>query len=162
VVAASFGGLIAIDYAVRRPGRIGSLALLSPAGVAPVRAKYLLTAVPLFFFGAWGRRRTIELVFGLPPEERTPETGSFLQSCERVLEHHRIRTQPLPTFTDAQLRGLTMPVLAIIGRRDIVFSAATVRRRLAANVPGARIIELPNAGHGLTDPTLAVHEFLQH
>lgn len=65
-------------------------------------------------------------------------------------------------FTDAQLRSLAMPVLAIIGRKDIVFDAATVKRRLEACVAAAKIIELQNAGHGLTDPTPTVHDFLQH
>jgi pimeloyl-ACP methyl ester carboxylesterase len=161
IVGSSLGGLIALNFAIEHPDRVSKLVLLSPAGISHVRARYLLSAVPWFFFGARGRRKVIDLVLGLPPDEKTPDTERFLQFSELILAHHRIRTQPLPVFSDQQLRSLSMPVLAIVGSHDIVFSAGNTRRRLNANVRGATVIELPDVGHGLRDQTRAVHGFLR-
>jgi len=160
LVGASLGGLFALDYAIRRPGKVEKLALLAPAGIARVRVRYLLTAVPLFLLGRRGRRKAFDLVMGFPAGEMSAEALEFIRFFEAVMSHHLIRTQPLPILPDAMLQKLTMPVLAILGGKDIVFSAERMRRRLAACVPGARIVLLPSAGHGLTDPTQAVLEFL--
>jgi pimeloyl-ACP methyl ester carboxylesterase len=160
IVGASLGGLFALDYAIRRPGQVEKLALLAPAGIARVRVRYLLTAVPLFLLGRQGRRKAFDLVMRIPAEEMSAEAEVFIRFFEAVMRHHRIRTQPLPILPDAMLQKLTMPVLAILGGKDIVFSAEKMRRRLAACLPSARIILLPSAGHGLTDPTQAVLEFL--
>ena len=160
LVGASLGGLFALDYAIRRPGKVEKLALLAPAGIARVRVRYLLTAVPLFLLGRRGRRKAFDLVMGFPAGEMSAEALEFIRFFEAVMSHHLIRTQPLPILPDAMLQKLTMPVLAILGGKDIVFSAERMRRRLAACVPGARIVLLPSADHGLTDPTQAVLEFL--
>jgi pimeloyl-ACP methyl ester carboxylesterase len=160
IVGASLGGLLALDYAIRRAGKVQALVLLAPGGIARVRVKYLVSAIPLFFMGARGRRKALELVMGLPPEELTPAAEVFLKSCELVMAHHVIRTEPLPVFSDDVLRRLSVPVLAIVGGRDIVFSATTTRRRLEACVDNARVICLETAGHGPTDQTENVLEFL--
>jgi pimeloyl-ACP methyl ester carboxylesterase len=60
------------------------------------------------------------------------------------------------------LRTLTLPVMAVVGGRDVVFRSEETRRRLAACVPQARVHVLPAAGHGLTDQTATVLEFLLH
>jgi pimeloyl-ACP methyl ester carboxylesterase len=160
LVGASLGGLLALDYAIRRPASVRALVLLAPAGIANVRVGYLLSAVPLYFMGAWGRRKALELVMGLPPEEMTPTAERFLKSCELIMSHHVIRTQPLPVFGDEALRKLRMPVLAVLGAKDVVFNSNAIRRRLQACVDGARVIWLETAGHGLTDQTAAIRDFL--
>jgi pimeloyl-ACP methyl ester carboxylesterase len=159
-VGASFGGLLALDYAIRRPANVCALVLLAPAGIANVRVGFLFSVVPLYFMGAWGKRKALDLVMGLPTEERTPTAERFLRSCELIMSHHVIRTQPLPVFRDTALRKLSMPVLAVLGARDVVFNSNTIRRRLQACVDGARLIWLETAGHGLTDQTVAIGEFL--
>jgi pimeloyl-ACP methyl ester carboxylesterase len=66
----------------------------------------------------------------------------------------------LPVFRDKALRNLTMPVLAVVGAKDVVFNSTTIRRRLRTCVDGARLIWRETAGHSLTDQTTAIREFL--
>jgi pimeloyl-ACP methyl ester carboxylesterase len=138
VVGASFGGWLGLDYAIRRPERVRSLVLLAPAGIAPVRPAYLLRVLPRMLAGRRGRQRAIELIFGVPPAELSDATREFFAYFELVLAGFRLRVSPIPTFSDAQLRALRMPVLALLGERDIVFSAARTRRRLRARGTPAR------------------------
>jgi len=160
MVGASLGGLLALQYAAEHPARVKKLVLLAPAGIAPVRVGYLISAVPLFFLGPHGRRKALELVMGLAPEERTEEAKEFLSFFELILAHHVVRTQPIPVVSESTLRKLTMPVLVVVGARDIVFRAETMRRRIASFVPDARTLVLEKAGHGLTDQTSTIDQFL--
>lgn len=161
VVGASYGGWLALDYAIRRPGRVRSLALLAPAGIAPLRPGYLFTVAPLLLAGAGARRRAVERILGVPPAELTADARAFIDFFELVMTHFRIRTTPMPILRDAELRSLRMPVLAILGERDVVFRADLTRRRLAACVPQARVEILPGHGHALSDTTATVLAFLR-
>jgi pimeloyl-ACP methyl ester carboxylesterase len=159
MVGASLGGLLALDYAVRRPGKVRKLALLAPAGIARVRVGFFVTVIPLFLMGRWGKRRAFERFMGFPVEE-SKDAEIFIEFSELIMAHHVIRTQLLPVLSDTSLRTLTMPLLAVVGARDIVFSAKVAQTRLERHVPKARVVCLPGAGHGLTDQTQAVLEFL--
>jgi pimeloyl-ACP methyl ester carboxylesterase len=118
-------------------------------------------ALPLWFFGAAGKRKVLDLVMGYEPQEiATPLGAAFVEFSQLLLAHYKVRTSPLPVFSDRQLRTLRMPMLAITGGRDAIIDSAGTRRRLAASVPSARRHDLPHAGHALTDQTGTVLEFL--
>ena len=55
IVAASLGGWLALDYAIRRPGRVSRLALLAPGGIGRQKWGVLITAVLLLPLGRRGR-----------------------------------------------------------------------------------------------------------
>ena len=160
VVGASQGGWVALDFAIRRPAKVQSLALLAPAGIGRVRPGFVFRVAPLLMLGAWGRRRALDLTMGLPPGKMTAEGAAFIGFFELVMAHFVYRTAPFPIFTDAMLRTLTLPVLAVVGGKDVVFRSEETRRRLQTCVPQSRVHYLPAAGHGLTDQTAPILEFL--
>jgi pimeloyl-ACP methyl ester carboxylesterase len=45
-----------------------------------------------------------------------------------------------------RLAGIKLPMLALVGEHDVLTPPAEAREMVAA-VPGARLIELPDAGH---------------
>jgi len=67
----------------------------------------------------------------------------------------------LPIFGDDALKRLTMPVLAILGGKDVLLDSATTKRRLEHNLPRAEIRFLPEAGHLLREQTATILEFLR-
>jgi pimeloyl-ACP methyl ester carboxylesterase len=77
-----------------------------------------------------------------------------------IFQHFRPVRQKIPLITDDSLRRLTMPVLTIIGGRDVIFDARHTARRLARTAPHATIVFLPHARHILPDQTTPVLEFL--
>ncbi|WP_325049497.1 alpha/beta fold hydrolase [Saccharopolyspora rhizosphaerae] len=152
VVGGSLGAWVALDLAVRRPDRVGRLVLLAPAGVGRQTYGWILPVVLLRLLGPWGRRRSVAAVAGLADEQ-------FLDHLAATHRAFRPRTERLPVFTDAQLAGLSMPVLAIAGERDAMFDTAETARRLG-EVPGAEVRVLAGVGHSVLGQAAVVEEFL--
>ncbi|HEX6998733.1 MAG TPA: alpha/beta hydrolase [Gammaproteobacteria bacterium] len=161
VVAASLGGWVALDYAIRRPAHVERLALLAPAGIGRQRLGTLYKIMPLLYLGRWGRRKALDIVMAFDPQEAaSPEGRQLVELAELVLQHFKFRNRPFPLFKDEQLRRLTMPVLVVLGGRDAAIDSEQTRRRLASCVPHAEVRYLPEAGHALTDQTATIAEFL--
>jgi pimeloyl-ACP methyl ester carboxylesterase len=160
LVGISLGGWLALDYAARRPGRVSALALLCPGGVGATK-NVLLWAAPLMLLGGWGRRQVMRrLGAGAVTAEASPAAKAFGDFMGLIQASFRPRRDPLPRFSDAALRGLDMPVLAILGAQDAMLDSFGTRRRLAANVPTADIRWLPKAGHFLVGHSPAIDSFL--
>jgi pimeloyl-ACP methyl ester carboxylesterase len=160
IVGASLGGWLALDFAIRQPSKVQRLALLAPAGIGRVRLRFVFTVIPLLMMGAWGRRKALDLAMGLAPGEGAAESRAFMAFFELVMANFVYRTEQIPTIPDNLLRTIAVPVMAIVGGKDIVFRSDETRQRLEACVPGSRVHYLENAGHGLVDSTAEVLEFL--
>ncbi|WP_067546109.1 alpha/beta fold hydrolase [Nocardia crassostreae] len=157
LVGMSLGGWHALDYAIRRPDRITRLALLCPGGVGKQRIGWLFRAALDRMLGRNDLRRSAKLVTGLDDGHLEP----VLDQVVLTLTHFNPRTEKLPIFTDAQLHSLPMPVLAIVGDRDVMLDSAETARRITQNVPEATVRVLPDVGHAVLGQTETVLEFLQ-
>jgi pimeloyl-ACP methyl ester carboxylesterase len=160
LVGISLGGWVALEYATHRPERVTAMALLCPGGVGKHR-NVLLWAAPLLALGPWGRRKFMAIVGAPEPAgEASPAMKAFAQFQADIHKHFIVRRERLPRFSDAALKRLAMPVLAILGGRDAFIDSAGTRERLAANVPHADIRWLPNASHFLIGHTAEIDAFL--
>ncbi|MFN8205148.1 MAG: alpha/beta hydrolase [Solirubrobacteraceae bacterium] len=156
LVGHSWGGLIALELALRRPRRVTAVVVadsrLGPArtGVGPgslerlaragARRPPAATGPPAFRpFGGWAMGR------------RSGERWLALldaTSAARELEH--------PGFAaPARLRAVRRPVLGVYGERSF---ALTSGRRLARTLPDCRLVVLPGVGH--FHPAVAPDAFL--
>jgi pimeloyl-ACP methyl ester carboxylesterase len=156
----SNGGWLALDYATRRPERVENLVVFCPGGV--VRAKNILIKVlPLLLLGKWGARKVREKIIGRTPANASKAQQLFADFIALIFQHLRPRTERHPVLTDDQLKRLTMPVLAILGGRDVIFDSLAIQRRLEQTLPHAEIRFIPDAGHFIPRQTQAVLDFLQ-
>lgn len=158
MLGVSLGGWLALDYAVRRPERVTKLALLTPSGIGRRKLGVLLAALALRPFGEKGLRRTIRLALGPGADDVAgDEVGALALLISR---HYRHRTEPIPTFSDDALRGIAVPLLAVVGGKDAMLDSYETERRLTATVPHATVHLLPESGHLLPDQTQTVLRFL--
>jgi 3-oxoadipate enol-lactonase len=175
VVGLSMGGYVALTLALARPELVRSLVLIGSGAGGPdrvprpqeVRDAYAAAiGLPFDEYG----RRTMPLTFSLGWTERNPER--FEEILAARLEH------PTPDGTlDAHVelcygfyaRGceverIDTPALVIHGDADVIVPVEN-GRALAARLPNARYVELPDRGHNvqLEDPATInrlVMEFL--
>lgn len=155
VAGISQGGYIALRLAVARPDRVGALVLLAPGGVTPVRPVFLARALAYSALGGRGVDALSRYVTG---DSDMPQVA--LDYMNLIYTHFRSRREALPAISDAELRGLTMPVLLVAGDRDVIFDSAKTVARVERLVPGAEVRLLPQAGHALIKVAPVVAPFL--
>lgn len=155
----SHGAWTAAQYARRFPARLERLVLLAPAGwVLPLRPGFLLRMIqtmlpPRRYFI---RRTYLSL---LPDLAATGEAG--LKTIDEMTEGlalayecfglRRMSGMLNPTpVDDAELRGLTVPTLFVIGEREQIYSSREALARLERVAPHIQRAIIEGAGHDLT------------
>jgi pimeloyl-ACP methyl ester carboxylesterase len=160
VVGISLGGLVAQEIALTARARVRSLALVSTAAGGgltwwPTRQSMVLMPQVLFARGPrqlYALQRQLlskQFLAGLDREvvaremrarlgPRSPSRSSLAQFLGFLLYRSRSR---LP-----RLAGL--PTLVVHGSEDIILPPR-LGRRLAAAIPGARLLIIPGVAHGL-------------
>ena len=149
VVGASFGGWIAAELAVAAPHRVGSLALLSAAGLRlpehPVPDIFLMPPAEL-----------VATLFHNPPPAPAP-AASAAPDIDAVLAAYRDATA-LARFSwvpflsnpklERRLRRITAPTLVVAPSDDRLIPVAHAQR-YASRITGARFAEVPDCGHAM-------------
>lgn len=157
LVGMSLGGWTALDYGIRRPSRVTRMALLCPGGIGRQTWGWLPKALLLGALGRRGRRKTAQLVTGLGG----PGTEGILDDVTLVFSNFNPRTGTLPIFSDSALQRISVPVLLIVGDRDVMMDSAESADRVARCIPDASVTVLAGIGHAVLGQTEAVVDFLQ-
>ncbi|HDR9800407.1 TPA: alpha/beta fold hydrolase [Burkholderia cenocepacia] len=158
-VGISLGARTALDFALRRPPRVTRLALLCPSGIGRQKP-FLWWALPLLLLGDAGRACVRRRVLGRLPPASTPAERDALALMRAVDRGFRPRIEPIPVFDDTMLRTLSMPVLAIVGGRDVMLDSRDTQDRLTRLVPHAQVRFLPEQPHFIRGQRDTVRTFL--
>jgi pimeloyl-ACP methyl ester carboxylesterase len=127
LVGFSYGGWIAMNQAIRAPGRVASITLLDPAGLTKLDARFwwwlslsglaTLTPIPL--------RRRLARWLDLPGLLE-PELMALMWAGTRG--YHAEPKFP-GVLTDGELRSIAVPVLLVTGARSAMLTPAEARAR---------------------------------
>lgn len=144
----SLGGWMALRFASAFPARVKTLMLFASSGLAPVSEAFLKKA-------AESKANDGAALGGavLPPE-----IAAFLNL---IIESYEPIMTPLPVFSEAALKKLTMPVLYVAGETDDLLDTRASEAALKKSVPHAEIHLLPDAGHLIATPFVWMLPFLQ-
>jgi pimeloyl-ACP methyl ester carboxylesterase len=144
LVGLSYGGWIAMNQAIRAPGRVASITLLDPAGLTKLDARFwwwfwvsglaTLTPMPL-------RRRLARWLDNPVMLER--ELMTLMWAGSRGF---RMEPKFPAVLTDDELRAITVPVLLITGARSALITPAQARDR-GSVMPNAEVAIVPGS-HG--------------
>jgi pimeloyl-ACP methyl ester carboxylesterase len=150
VVGGSFGGWIAAELAVYAPHRIGSLTLLSAAGLRlpehPVTDLFLLPPA-----------RLPEVLFHNPPPPAPAPPPGAAPDLDAIIAAYREATSLarfswVPFLNDPKLerrlRRITAPALVVAPSDDRVIPVEHAKR-YAERIPGAEYSEVPDCGHAM-------------
>ena len=150
VVGASFGGWIAAELAVHSPHRVGSLTLLSAAGLRvpehPVTDLFLLSPDKL-----------VTTLYHDPPPPPPPLPPGAAPDLDMILAGYREATA-LARFCwapflsnpklERRLGRITAPTLVVAPSDDRLIPVEHARR-YAERIPGASYAEVADCGHAM-------------
>ncbi|WP_278262351.1 alpha/beta fold hydrolase [Nocardia sp. AG03] len=159
LVGISLGGWTALDFVLRRPGRVRRLGLLCPGGLGKHRYGWLLKAIPLRLLGRHSVRDAARVGLGLGDD---PAAEDILDDVELIFDNFSPRSGRLPRFQPEQLSTVDIPVLIIVGEQDALFDSARTAALARAHLPGAEVQILPGVGHALLGQTATIREFLRN
>ncbi len=147
----SFGGALALSYALAHPERIGRLVILNSFAHfgSPARlwlGYHLLRATP------WGMMRLVRQLNGRrmhSPGTDPEEIRRFLQLMQSTTrEGYLSRLQILRDYDiREQLPDLQVPVLYLAADRDVLVPSVDQARMMAARTPQATMRVLGGHGH---------------
>ncbi|MET8960469.1 alpha/beta fold hydrolase [Streptomyces sp. NPDC004074] len=156
----SYGGWIALHYALHAPGRVTRLALLDPTQCfAGFRAGYFLHALPMILRpGAHRVRAFLEWETGGVP----PAAWLRLQEATAGFPAARPVTGPRPSA--AALRSLRTRVLLLVAANSRAHDPHRVAARAAELLPDVETHVLPGVSHHAlpyTDPAVTNRRLLE-
>jgi pimeloyl-ACP methyl ester carboxylesterase len=151
VMGVSFGGAVALEFAVEFPHRLGALIVQGAEArfrqvLATTIARRVLERYPLPSDNRF-LNQFFNLLHGRKPEPG-PLVDFVIQRCwetDQAVMAARLRA--LETFdVSDRLWRIDVPTLVLAGTRDVIVPVDR-QRALAAAVAGARFETLPDAGH---------------
>jgi pimeloyl-ACP methyl ester carboxylesterase len=154
LVGMSYGGWLALNFAMTAPERVRKLVLLSPAAsLQPLVRQFGLRVMAMIFFPT---RLTVNSLMGWMGIKDTP--GDTLTRCVLDLaylgmKHFRLvpetaRVMP-GVFSDDELRALPVPVLLLIGENEVIYDAAKALVRARALLPNFEGELVPQSNHNM-------------
>ncbi|MCX4744061.1 alpha/beta fold hydrolase [Kitasatospora sp. NBC_01287] len=160
VVGCSFGGWLALNHQIHRPGRTASLTLVDPAGFAGYGPRFYAWLIAGGLAAAAPRplRPRLARLVG-----NSTILESQLMSLMRASMGFRRALPVPPVFSDEELRRLNVPALFLLGARSAMHDSREVADRIGKLVPTATVEIVPGAGHALpTDrPDLVAERILR-
>lgn len=156
VIGYSLGGAVAMELALARPDLVGSLVLLStwpasdPWFVAQMRNWQSIRRAH------WDdERRFLEALWVFMWSAASFQDYGFVEASTLAAMRDPQRPEGWIRQTDAdiahdtgeRLRAIRVPTLVIVGEEDIC-TPPRFARDLAALIEGARLVTLPDSGHG--------------
>lgn len=145
IVGASYGGFLAVNYAVAEPGRVRKLVITSPAAVIVAIRKtlYLRVFATLLLPGKPATDRIMRILTDrLPLDHPVIRQLGVGMKCLNA----RLRVYPR-VFSDAELRGIPAPLYLLLGEKEVCYNPQSAAARARRVMPQARVDVIPGAGH---------------
>jgi pimeloyl-ACP methyl ester carboxylesterase len=147
LVGFSYGGWVAMNQAMRAPGRVASITLLDPAGLVRPDARFYrwLSITGLATMTPMPLRRRLARWLDTP--------GMLQQETMTVMwagiRGYRMEPKNPAILTDDQLRAITVPALLITGARSALLTPEQARAR-GSLMPHAEVAVVPGSHGGFS------------
>jgi pimeloyl-ACP methyl ester carboxylesterase len=145
LVGMSYGGWLALNYAVGAPERVQKLVLLSPAAsFLPLVKQFTLRGMPMVLFPTHFTVNSFMRWLGI----------TDVSACELTylgLKHFRMPPETVqPTaFSDGELRTMHVPTLLLIGEDEVIYDPAAALARARRLIPNLQGELVPSSNHDM-------------
>jgi len=149
----SLGSWMALKFAVKYPECVSKLIIIAPSGLSTQNASILDKAKQ-----AAEKNEALTMDASISQGIELPK--EVLEFINLIVAGYYPITEELPFYSDEQLKRLTMPVLFLAGKLDVMVNAPEAAKRLGGLLPHAEIHLLENTGHMVINSLEYVIPFL--
>ena len=152
LVGMSFGGWVALRYAVAAPERIQRLVLLSPGGLLPMVKQFSLRGMLMAFFPTRFTVNSFMRWAGFTARDARPMLDlmylgvKHFRMPEDTMRGNRDAANP---SSDNELRSLHMPVLLLFGDGEVIYDSARAFDRARRLIPHFQGELIPHCRHDM-------------
>ena len=141
----SYGGFLAVNYALRFPEHLHRLVLLCPGlPLAPFTIHWMIRGMPMMISSS--RRAAEWFLAGASVKgfiRGDPVQEAFIAGVTTL----RSRSVMRPVIDQMEWKQLQAPVLLLVGEQEILYDAQTALGRAKKLMPNVKIELVINAGH---------------
>jgi len=152
----SFGGWVALRYAVAASDRVRHLVLLSPGGLLSIVRQFGLRALLMVFFPTRFTVNSFMRWAGFTDSPGESDAGPVLHLMHLGMKHFRMPNDTLRVNADAanplsddELRSLPMPVLLLFGDGEVIYGSAEALERACRLIPHVEGELVPGCRHDM-------------
>jgi pimeloyl-ACP methyl ester carboxylesterase len=147
LLAWSFGGWVATNFAMHEQGRVEKLALLAPFKPFTKQGLGFLTGIVPFFVRTRGGAAFFERKMCFRGDFGYPEHSALLYERYRG---GRLALKVGPrTFTDLEFTLLNMPTLLLVGEQELLFDGRAAVERANRVLPDGHAELVPECNHAI-------------
>ena len=153
LVGMSFGGWLALTYAVAAPERIQKLVLLSAGGLVPIARQFSLRGMLMVFFPTRFTVNSFMRWAGFTDTPGERDAGPVLNLMYLGMKHFRMPADTVRiaanALSDDQLRAMRVPTLLLMGDREVLCDAAAALARARRLIPDFEGELVPGCRHDM-------------
>ena len=147
LVGQSFGGWLALNFAIAAPERVQKLVLLSAGGFLPMAQQFTLRGMVMAWFPTRATVNWFMRWLGITAADAAP----ILELMYLGVKHFRMPVETLRVmpvmFPDDQLRAVRVPTLFLMGDREVIYDPVTALDRARRLMPDVEGHLLPGSSH---------------
>ncbi|GFZ32585.1 Ndr family protein [Clostridium zeae] len=155
IIGISLGAWLSVKFSISYPNRVDKLILISPSGIGPQKTSFIFKALIYSLQGERGIEKLYTKVSG-----NKPIPPIMLQYQKAIRKSFNFRYEPIPIFSDEELRKLKMPIALFVGDKDIMLHSIKTADRLKKLIPSAKINILKDTGHAIINIKSDIMNFL--
>jgi pimeloyl-ACP methyl ester carboxylesterase len=154
LVGQSYGGWLALNFALAAPERVRKLVLLSPGGgFVPMARQFSLRGMLMVWFPTRFTVNSFMRWLGLTNRAGSTDARPILELTYLGLRHFRVPAETLRVmpvmFPEDQLRAMRVPTLLLIGEHEVICDPAIALARARALFPDVKGELVPQCSHDM-------------
>jgi pimeloyl-ACP methyl ester carboxylesterase len=148
LVGISYGGFLAVNFAIAYPERVGRIGLLSPGipNFGPPTLQWANYGLPMLMFPS---RFTIQRFIQGASQKGYSAQDPVHEQMVISVPYLRERNFPRPVFDDDELRHIHTLCLLMIGDHEIMYDPVKALERARQLIPNLKTEIIADAGHFL-------------